>query len=364
MSKDERGYPISDWYRVHNQGAFEHSDADPCPTMPRFSPIAPLSSLVVGTNKGEMAMNLENGGRVIAIILDTQRLVKVLTDDPGGDGVEIEMTPDEARAHGEELIKLANQIQPKDSVDAVNIIFDDPPGPESGRFIEVENDEGKGIGVGEWKERKDGLWALRIEMPQSECDCIMCRQLESIMNSPQGKEDGGGTDWTPVNYTGQRKCDNCDREYKESEHYDRFIKMSDSKDRPLCPSCAWWTIESKKVEDDYIFTAKSNDGTNRTLQTVDYGRTWSPVSESFKLSDLPGEVFDELQDRVGTEAEKEFAERFIVRYVELCECDTDGAAKIFLKYIEPIGRQMMIGTSSEDTADWIAGIENDLNFED
>lgn len=45
---------------------------------------------------------------------------------------------------------------------AINIIFDGPPAHESGRFIEVETDAGAGIGVGEWIEKEDGLWALRI----------------------------------------------------------------------------------------------------------------------------------------------------------------------------------------------------------
>ena len=44
----------------------------------------------------------------------------------------------------------------------INIIFDGPPGPECGRFIEVETDDGKSINAGEWIEREDGLWALRV----------------------------------------------------------------------------------------------------------------------------------------------------------------------------------------------------------
>jgi hypothetical protein len=44
----------------------------------------------------------------------------------------------------------------------INIIFDGPPGPESGRFVEVETDDGKSIKTGEWIKRSDGLWALRI----------------------------------------------------------------------------------------------------------------------------------------------------------------------------------------------------------
>ncbi len=49
-----------------------------------------------------------------------------------------------------------------DDMEAINIIFDGPPGPESGLFVEVETDDGKSINIGEWIERDDGLWALRI----------------------------------------------------------------------------------------------------------------------------------------------------------------------------------------------------------
>ena len=43
----------------------------------------------------------------------------------------------------------------------INIIFDGPPSHESGRFVEVETDDGAGISVGKWIDRKDGLWSLR-----------------------------------------------------------------------------------------------------------------------------------------------------------------------------------------------------------
>ena len=44
----------------------------------------------------------------------------------------------------------------------INIIFDGPPSHEAGRFVEVETDDGKSINAGEWIERPDGFWALRI----------------------------------------------------------------------------------------------------------------------------------------------------------------------------------------------------------
>ena len=46
--------------------------------------------------------------------------------------------------------------------DFVDIVFDGPPDAESGRFVEVENSQGKSIKYGEWIERPDGYWALRI----------------------------------------------------------------------------------------------------------------------------------------------------------------------------------------------------------
>ncbi|QLF84131.1 hypothetical protein KNV15_gp86 [Gordonia phage Jambalaya] len=44
----------------------------------------------------------------------------------------------------------------------VDVMFDGPPGPESGRFIEVENQHRASIRFGEWVEFSDGRWALRI----------------------------------------------------------------------------------------------------------------------------------------------------------------------------------------------------------
>ena len=54
------------------------------------------------------------------------------------------------------------QDTPMDTPAAINIIFDGPPGPEGPRFIEVETDDGRSIRVGEWQQRKDGNWGLRI----------------------------------------------------------------------------------------------------------------------------------------------------------------------------------------------------------
>lgn len=43
----------------------------------------------------------------------------------------------------------------------IYIMFDGPPGPESGRFVEIENALGASIEVGEWVKRGD-FWALHL----------------------------------------------------------------------------------------------------------------------------------------------------------------------------------------------------------
>ncbi len=44
----------------------------------------------------------------------------------------------------------------------VDVVFDAPPGAVSGRFVEVEDAEGRSVKAGEWIDRGDGNWALRL----------------------------------------------------------------------------------------------------------------------------------------------------------------------------------------------------------
>ena len=49
----------------------------------------------------------------------------------------------------------------------IDIVFDGPPSHESGRFVEVEDSTGKSIAIGNWVEREDGYWVLRIADPRT-----------------------------------------------------------------------------------------------------------------------------------------------------------------------------------------------------
>lgn len=44
----------------------------------------------------------------------------------------------------------------------IHFLFDGPPGPEGPRFIESETPDGKSVNAGEWHERPDGFWELRV----------------------------------------------------------------------------------------------------------------------------------------------------------------------------------------------------------
>lgn len=62
------------------------------------------------------------------------------------------------------------------SPEFVDIVFDGPPGPESGRFVECEDPQGRGMRAGEWIDRGNGLWALRIPLFPAQADAQRLRE--------------------------------------------------------------------------------------------------------------------------------------------------------------------------------------------
>lgn len=67
---------------------------------------------------------------------------------------------------------MANKMTPG----RLQILFDGPPGPVCGRFIEAERD-GRSIKAGTWIEREGGLWALEIE-PEAAAPEMLDRMTE------------------------------------------------------------------------------------------------------------------------------------------------------------------------------------------
>jgi hypothetical protein len=58
--------------------------------------------------------------------------------------------------------QILASVRPAASKSYIDVVFDGPPAHQSGRFVEVEDEQGRSISVGEWIERGEGLWALRI----------------------------------------------------------------------------------------------------------------------------------------------------------------------------------------------------------
>ncbi len=58
----------------------------------------------------------------------------------------------------------------------IDIVFDGPPSEPAPRFVEVENDKGESIRAGEWIERPDGYWVLRLLTPEG-CNCGQCGRI-------------------------------------------------------------------------------------------------------------------------------------------------------------------------------------------
>ena len=52
--------------------------------------------------------------------------------------------------------------KPIEAPQTIRVLFDGPPSSPAGRFVEVEDLDGHSIQVGEWKELRDGCWALEI----------------------------------------------------------------------------------------------------------------------------------------------------------------------------------------------------------
>ena len=70
----------------------------------------------------------------------------------------------------------------------IDIVFDGPPSHESGRFVEVEDADGKSISIGEWVTRPgdpDGWAALRITTDAADAYALGA----SIERDGQDEED-------------------------------------------------------------------------------------------------------------------------------------------------------------------------------
>lgn len=67
----------------------------------------------------------------------------------------------------------------------LHFVCDGPPSHESGRFVELEDGHGRGLGIGDWRKRDDGLWALVVPYGVRESASVDAR-LASIKETARG----------------------------------------------------------------------------------------------------------------------------------------------------------------------------------
>lgn len=73
----------------------------------------------------------------------------------------------------------------------VRIVFDGPPGPESGRFVEVETVNGCGVKIGRWVKGEGDLWYLELPVPWD--DCLQPALIAANMTREQREEAAQGS---------------------------------------------------------------------------------------------------------------------------------------------------------------------------
>lgn len=109
-----------------------------------------------------------NGGcrcpaQVLKVII--RRLQATLDGDP-----HYTATPELREAWRASAVRYSHKLEKQIAAlqdtlatcDFIDVVFDGPPSHVCGRFVEVEDPEGKSINVGQWIDRGNGLWALRI----------------------------------------------------------------------------------------------------------------------------------------------------------------------------------------------------------
>lgn len=75
----------------------------------------------------------------------------------------------------------------------IDIVFDGPAAHESGRFIEVEDDSGASVDIGEWIHREDGMWALRLKAQDTGLRVMQNGEWVRLVAMPMSKKEDEGT---------------------------------------------------------------------------------------------------------------------------------------------------------------------------
>lgn len=120
-------------------------------------------------------MRIDNGELVEVIAEERWFVVKVIggTGPPGG----LRRVCDGTTACGSAVEYMPRERVRPTAKDPrfIDIVHSVPPGPDS-TLVEVEDEDGRGMRLGEWVERQDGTWALRIHAGDIEATMLPRRE--------------------------------------------------------------------------------------------------------------------------------------------------------------------------------------------
>lgn len=60
------------------------------------------------------------------------------------------------------LFRVVGRTEGSEMHQFLDIVFDGPPDYNAGRFVELEDANGRSLHAGEWLLRPDGYWVLRL----------------------------------------------------------------------------------------------------------------------------------------------------------------------------------------------------------
>jgi hypothetical protein len=89
--------------------------------------------------------------------------------------------------------RSAEPITSPTTDEALYVVFDAPPGPESARFVEIETKDRRGCSAGKWRKRHDGFWTLGPFYTQPKLAAVE-RDLRILRGGVQMALDGSSED--------------------------------------------------------------------------------------------------------------------------------------------------------------------------
>jgi len=121
-----------------------------------------------------------------------------LTDVNGRQVTSVEIVPDEFVGEewtidGPRNVRLVEGKHPEFEAQGrfVDIVFDGPPEHVSGRFVETEDERGSSIRLGQWVQRPDGYWALRVPRDDGDPEIVKRAALSFLHGEdPEGLDLG------------------------------------------------------------------------------------------------------------------------------------------------------------------------------